>query len=554
MANEKTPVVWDDGTKKHRPLGAGEKMGGLDASSILSSDSGNLIQTGSDGLAYLSGGGIADPRADNLLEESANGKLQVTADRIAEWLDGHPQDAAALADAINVVSGDEGNVVTAGSDSGAYLSASALADVFSGMSASDLQKLAAALADGKTVVASGGKLTVDPTSATAAQLSKISSAIRKSGGGLSVGADGKLSVDFASMDPAIMRAVVLSMVQQGGGIAVDQNGKLYVDFDSMPTDKFEAMMKSLKMLVPLDANKDLYVSTTNSAAGDTIVDGRGTAAKPFKTIQACVNYATSTYSVGRYHINIRVVAGTYNENVTLPDFSRGTGYIMIMADSGARDVIVNAQTNSAGARGWNFYATGGRWGLRRIDARRVENPTTAKALTTGCYAADGGGTELNLYGCSATQTMPASPSPLGGENYMVRLFFADSGGVLRIYHDAVAGAVSVQKPASGTPAVSAFDVVRDGVLWLTKSYDEDQNPVTTPNIVCSGSCDTFLRCVSGGKVEISGGGTLINFTGTVTGKRYQLTDGSFVSGVGSATYFPGDEAGTVEAETYCWYK
>jgi len=97
MASEKTPVVWDDDAKKHRPLGSGEKMGGLSASSMISSDSGNLLQQGSDGLMLVTGSSLADPRADNLLEESDNGKLQVTTERVVEWLDGHPQAAAAVA-------------------------------------------------------------------------------------------------------------------------------------------------------------------------------------------------------------------------------------------------------------------------------------------------------------------------------------------------------------------------------------------------------------------------------------------------------------------------
>ena len=206
MANEKTPVVWDDTTSKHRPLGTGEKMGGLDASSLLSSDSGNLLEAGSDGLAYLSGSGVVDPRADNLLEESDRGKLQVTVDRIAEWLDGHPQDAALLADAINVVSGDEGNVITAGSDKGAFLSKGAISAAVAGMTDAQKAQLADAIAariasdiaDGKTIVASGGKLTSDPTNATAAQKKAINQALADADSGLVVNnSTGKLQVDFA---------------------------------------------------------------------------------------------------------------------------------------------------------------------------------------------------------------------------------------------------------------------------------------------------------------------------------------------------------------------
>lgn len=148
------PVVYDDTTKKHRPLGSGEKMDGLSASSIVSSQSGNLITTGSDGLAYATGSGIADPAADNLLEATSGGKLKVDIDRVIEWIDGHPSDAKTISEAIKVVSGDSGNVIVKGSDKGAYLSSA---------------PLASALADGETIVASNGKLAANPMSATAVQ-------------------------------------------------------------------------------------------------------------------------------------------------------------------------------------------------------------------------------------------------------------------------------------------------------------------------------------------------------------------------------------------------
>ncbi len=487
MANEKTPVVWDDDTKKHRPLGTGEKMGGLDASSLLSSDSGNLITSGSDGLAYLSGSGMVDPRADNLLEDSANGKLQVTLDRIAEWLDGHPQDAAALAGPLS-------------------------------------ETLAAALADGKTIVASGGKLTSDPTGATAAQKAAINSALLDAESGLVV-------------DP--------------------ETGMAQVDFSQMPTDKFEKLLRGMRMQVPLNEDLSLYVSVNSANAvepyvvdGKTVYpDGCGTQEKPFRKIQDCVNYATSSYAVGSHHIDIRVVAGAYNESVSLPDFDHGSGYIALMSDSGARDVVVNATVNEFGTRQWCFFCTGGKWLLYNMDARRVENPTTASGATGGCYAVTESGS-LYLYGCAAQQRFPDSPSPIGGNSYSIRLFSADNGGVLRLYPADTAGAISAQAGASGDPYVVVFSVSRGGALWLVRKA---ASAAASHEIACSGSCGVFLRVWQAGAVNTFSAGQIIHFTGTMTGKRYDLSGGSHVSGDLGATFFPGDEAGTVEAATYCWY-
>ena len=525
MANEKTPVVWDDTTNRHRPLGTGEKMGGLDASSLLSSDSGNLLEAGSDGLAYLSGSGVVDPRADNLLEESDRGKLQVTVDRIAEWLDGHPQDAAALADAINVVSGDSGNVIVEGTDKGAFLSKGAIAAAVAGMTDAQKAQLADAIAariasdiaDGKTIVASNGKLTSDPTNATAAQKKAINQALADADSGLVVN---------------------------------NSTGKLQVDFSQMPTDKFEALLKGLKMQVPLSSNMNLYVSTNNSAAGDDIVDGRGTAAKPFKHIQDCVNYATSTYAVGKYHISIRVVAGTYQESVALPDFDRGTGYIEICSDSGARDVTVVAQYTSSGHADWCFDVPGGFWVLRHIAMSHVARATSSPNVVGGCIQSSGSA-RVDLYGCAVQQSL--ATSTLGGEDYAVRLISADAGGTIRLYHDPVGGAISAQSNGDTKPAVYVFNVARSGTLWLANSYDDRFDPPLSPYIDCSGSCDTFLDMWQNGSVYTLASGTPVTFRGTMSGKRYDLRGGSHVSGPSSADYFPGTAGtGTVQASTYCW--
>lgn len=525
MANEKTPVVWDDDAKKHRPLGSGEKMGGLSASSMISSDSGNLLQQGSDGLMLVTGGSIADPRADNLLEESDNGKLQVTSDRIVEWLDGHPQAAAAIADAVKVVSGDDGNVIVQGTDKGAYLPKQAISGAVAAMTDAQKNQLADAIssriasdiADGKTVVASGGKLTFDPTNATAAQKKAINQALAD--------ADSGLVVDSST-------------------------GKLQVDFSNMPTDKFEDLLKGLKMQVPLTSNMSLYVSTNNSAASDVLDDGRGTQAKPFKTIQACVNYATSTYAVGRYHIAIRVVAGTYNESVTLPEFDRGSGYIEIRSDSGARDVIVRPTLTSSGTRDHGFDCSGGYWAVSYIEVNRVENPTMTYGTTPSCFYVHNSGATLELYGIAAMQSMPSSPVPLGGEDYNVRVFDVDNGATLRLHHGVVASTISVQKPASGTPTVTVFSIERGGTLQLVRTRNSSAEHVVS----CSGSCDTFIDVWQNGSVNTYGTGTIVSFSGTVTGKRYNVTGGSSIAGSLGATYFPGDSAGTVQASTYSWYQ
>lgn len=529
MANEKTPVVWDDTTSKHRPLGTGEKMGGLDASSLLSSDSGNLLEAGSDGLAYLSGSGVVDPRADNLLEESDRGKLQVTIDRIAEWLDGHPQDAAALAEAMNVVSGDEGNVITAGSDKGAFLSKGAIAAAVAGMTDAQKAQLADAIAariasdiaDGKTIVASNGKLTSDPTNATAAQKKAINQALADADSGLVVN---------------------------------NSTGKLQVDFSQMPTDKFEALLKGLKMQVPLDRNLHQYVATNDPNAGNTDVDGRGTEAKPWKTIQACVTHVTSTYSLNTHVVYIHVKSGTYVENVSLPRFDATSGYINIFADSGSRDVVIQSPISSSGIpEGCISASGGGFWRLENLHLVLTVSPVVLSVYQARALLSVSDKSVVDVIGLQFDQR--AAGGAITGATMNVRVCNSDSGGTIRFRHGSLPHAFSLSNANTSGLSVDAIRATRNSEIIFWRSESDS----VSHGIECSGSCDTFAYLSDASNFHSMSTGSRFSFTGTVTGKRYAVSGGSYINlGVG-ADYFPGSTAGTVDngedgrPQTYCWY-
>lgn len=346
------PVVYDDSTKKHRPLGSGEKMDGLSASSVISADSGNLIGTGSDGLAYATGSGIIDPAADNLLEATSGGKIKMDIDRIIEWLDGHSQDAKEIADAINVVSGDSGNLVVEGSDSGAYLSKSAIAGAVADMT--DAQKnaladaiaarIAADIADGQTIVASGGKITVNLTNATVAQKKAIANALAGSGIGVN-SSSGRFDVDFSAMDAETLSRLVSNIIQENGGLAQDEDGKIYVDFETMDDTKFRKMMQGFidkQTIKRAGGGNYFYVDgSAGNADGDrepTDEDPReniGGPSDPFYTIQHCVDYITHVYKFADVdtYINCKNVSLSLSKPLTLPSFDRTTAEITIRGAS-----------------------------------------------------------------------------------------------------------------------------------------------------------------------------------------------------------------------------
>lgn len=518
MANEKTPVVWDDTTKKHRPLGSGEKMGGLSASSMISSDSGNLLQQGSDGLMLVTGGSIADPRADNLLEESDNGKLQVTSDRVVEWLEGHPQAAAAIAEAVKVVSGDSGNVITAGTDKGAFMSKNTLASAVSTM--------------------------------TPAQLTTLANALRKSGGGLSVGSDGKLSVDFASMDPAIMQQVVLDMIDTEGGLAVyssgAKRGKMYVDFENMPTDKFEKMMKDLKMLVPLSANLDLYVDA--SSDGDSLVNGRGTQAKPFKHIQNCINYFSSTYSLGGYHVTIHVAPGTYSESLSLGAFTYTSGYVLITAsDSANPPVLTNPALGST-----IMNVTGSGWRISRLSlqsSRRASNDGLEHHVYV-LYLRNSA--ELTMTGCSLYDEYTGA-APSSGHTWLhtlaVELGSTLTFGTMKNYGNVI----EVHKGSANGLTVITFTSSSNIRAYAT---NDDEAVV---KIYVSGEFDRFLAGGSSAVLSIvTGAAHAQSFDvpsgKTATGQQYYVSTCAGLSLLSGQTVPGTADSGAVDSATYGWVK
>jgi len=520
MANEKTPVVWDDTTKKHRPLGTGEKMGGLDASSLLSSDSGNLLEAGSDGLAYLSGSGVVDPRADNLLEESDRGKLQVTVDRIAEWLDGHPQDAAVLADAINVVSGDSGNVIVEGTDKGAFLSKGAIAAAVAGMTDAQKAQLADAIAariasdiaDGKTIVASGGKLTSDPTNATVAQKKAINQALADADSGLVVN---------------------------------NSTGKLQVDFSNMPTDKFEELLKGLKMQIPLSADLDLYVDAASD--GDSLVDGRGTASKPFRHIQNCVNYATQTYAIGSHCIYINVRPGTYSESITLPTMTRTSGGITLRAtDESNPPVLVNASPLST-----IVSVTGSGWTMRRFSLRAVRGGASdgLNHFPSVFLLLHG---SLALYACNVSDKYSGAASSSGYVS--LRTFAVQSNSTLDL-HGIAGGSyhASVEVDKGNASGLTVFLVSDASQIVLHGSNDN----ADYSKFYASGVFGTFAD-VSNSSTFVEIGGSLypgefvVPAGTTAIGKKFDVDKGGGISLAGNHV-LPGDAPGTPSSTTYGWY-
>ena len=368
-------------------------------------------------------------------------------------------------------------------------------------------------------------------------ISVAAEALTRSGGGLAVDArTGKLYVDFSLVPDDQMQAIVLAMVQQGGGLAVDRAGKLYVDFGSMPTEKFEAMLKSIRVPVWLTANKNFYV---NGAIGsDTVDAGRGeTAGKPFKTLQACLNYVCDNFNISRYVCTINVARGTYSY-FGIADFARTTGYITITGESAAT-TIVEATNRSAGS----FSA--GSWKLKKIKFREVVSDIpVGGAWVEGNALSVMGTAQMSLHEDFEAEII-ASPS-----------VSVVSTGAFRAISLADSSLVTIYKAKITATDNTPGQVVKGRMAGLV-SYGS-----SVCNLRGVNTGDVCLEINGDFKASVTANGGYINrnavvmpvVTGTSQGKRYTALNGGRIVTMGGPDYFPGATAGTVETSTFSWYK
>lgn len=368
-------------------------------------------------------------------------------------------------------------------------------------------------------------------------ISVAAEALARSGGGLAVDArTGKLYVDFSLVPDDQMQAIVLAMVQQGGGLAVDGTGKLYVDFASMPTEKFEAMLKSIRVPVWLTANKNFYV---NGAIGsDTVDAGRGeTAGKPFKTLQACLNYVCDNFNISRHVCTINVARGTYSY-FGIADFARTTGYIVIAGESPAT-TIVEATNRSAGS----FSA--GSWKLKKIKFREVVSTVPAGgAWVEGNALSVMGTAQLALDDGFESEVIANSSVSVVSTGAFRAISLADSS-LVTIYKAKITA-------TDDTPG----QVVKARMTGLV-SYGS-----SVCNLRGVNSGDVCLEINGDFNVSVTANGGYINrnavvmpvVTGTSQGKRYSALNGGRIVTMGGPDYFPGATVGTVETSTFSWYK
>lgn len=335
-----------------------------------------------------------------------------------------------------------------------------------------------------------------------------------------------------------------ALIASGGGLNIDGNGKLFVDVASMNTQIFQNLMRTIRVPIWLTGHTDFYVNPGHPGSGDNIVDGRGTLNMPFRTIQACVNYVTNNYNMVGFNANIRIAAGTYNENLTLGEFSRTTGSIVLCPYVGADNQVNIKMEGALGCR-----CAGAPYYLERINLSMKPVWTSGAWAALGLLIIDGG--SLYIRACKLSMT---DLSGLGASaDYELRMLAVYNNGMM-MFQSSLSGegrtSISFGRPS--TRAVNVLFGERGGNIHASAT----NLGATYATIDCSGSCTNFLNLNSGNFNRIGGATYIVTFNGgSVTGQRYKLTNGSSCSVMGGgADYFPGNSAGTVEADTYCWYK
>ena len=316
-----------------------------------------------------------------------------------------------------------------------------------------------------------------------------------------------------------------ALIRQGGGLAVGQDKRIYVDFSLMPTDAFEDLLKSIRVPVWLTKNMTIYVATTGS---DTLDEGRGlTEDKPFKTVQAALQYTAETYNISDKTLTIQLAAGDYGRTtINLPDYQSTTGSIELkgvqnsaeevrlgqIVLSYAKDYYVSDLTTrcrdfSSGILG-NLEAADGVLHPRNVICDLTETLYTGGALWALYAHAKG---KIMIWAASSSSlttgiTLKAEGKEIDG------FIYSAEGGILTYAAD-----INI----IGDTTVKSSTVQASALSQVVRSNSSLVNPGRVPNV---------------------------NVAGTITGRRYISTQLSIISVRNAgADFYPGTEEGVISS-------
>lgn len=237
----------------------------------------------------------------------------------------------------------------------------------------------------------------------------------------------------------------------------------------------------------LTANRSMYVSKTGSDLNDGLAPDR-----PKLTIQAAVNAALKFFAPA-WNINVYIGAGTYTENVS--GGAHGLYQINLIGD-----IVTPANVE---IDGYVYFDTG----LFAVSGVTL-NPTSGGWVSAACYA--GGVCTLSHIRYKESGAEPMLLASNGGE-----IFLSGSNHVI-----AGDGAVFAKSDSGGLIDAQGATITVTGRTFSS----------------------VFAACAS---LAFQQWGTAA-FTGTFTGKKYQVDGPAMINtNGGGANFFPGSIAGSV---------
>lgn len=309
------------------------------------------------------------------------------------------------------------------------------------------------------------------------------------------------------------------------GITINEAGEIAVDFSQMPTDKFEDLVKSIRVPIWLKSGKNFYVNV--STGSDTEDEGRGeSASKPFKTIQKCINYIADNYNLSSYIAYVNIADGTYEEDVSLPLYNSTTGSIQISGNSENKNAVIVRRIYSQSAVTYN---------IRNLTVQR-----TASFSNFGGIVLISAG-RVNFLNVEIDATLvPETSAGFAGLVCSSNAFCNISGSSSISNPGIFIRTNATTKCANGIQATSGGRINFNGNLNLIGDAPE--------NFVCAAADNlSSIRFVSSGLPYPVGTPTVIN-EGNKLGKRYNVRTNAIIDTSGQGPeLFPGEIAGTTSS-------
>ena len=306
------------------------------------------------------------------------------------------------------------------------------------------------------------------------------------------------------------------------GITINGSGEIAVDFSQMPTDKFEDLVKSIRVPIWLESGKNFYVN--GSTGSDTEDEGRGeSASKPFKTIQKCINYIADNYNLSSYTAYVNITDGTYEEDIRLPLYNSTTGSIQISGNSENKNAVIVRRIYSQSAVTYD---------IRNLTVQRTE----AFSNFGGVVLISAG--RVNFLNVEIDTTLiPETSAGFAGLVCSSNAFCNISGSSSISNPGIFIRTNATTKCVNGIQATSGGRINFNGNLNLIGDAPE--------SFVCAAADNlSSIRFVSSGLPYPVGTPTVIN-EGTKLGKRYNIRTNAIIDTSGQGPeLFPGTIAGT----------